>query len=279
MTQPTGSMFPPDAFEKSAKAAETRDYYAGLSDDEREEEGLPGKEAPGKEEPGPVEKPDAEAEGDEDDEDEDDEGEGSGKTDGRDATALLFDEIAGLRSDLSAALGERESAPESEAEDELLSAALEHDDPVIRGLAERLQNAERRLGAREQEAQAERVNQQLAKDDADFDAVRTEYAIGGKPLTKSQLREVEVYIVENPEIGSRLSIEQITRIVHPDAVRVGRRPSGKSGGPKGEEGPAAATIIDEGSSGGTPAGPWKPRPGETMESAIEAAGRAFGWKR
>lgn len=257
---------PPDAAEKAAEKAKTTDYYENLTDEERAEEGLPAREAP-KGDPEPAAKPDPEPEP------EPDAGEPEPDEDG--ATGRLFEEIAAMREGLSAALGKPDSAPRTEKEDPLLSAALEHDDPVVRGMAERLQSAEKRLEATETDARNERIARQFAQDTADFDAVKASYVIGGKPMTDAQVEAVENYMLKNPEVGSRLTIEQATRVVFPDAAKVGRKAA-----PAKEDGSKAATIVDEGSAGGASAGPWKPRPNETIESAVAEAGRRlFNVKR
>ena len=265
-------MMPADAAEKSEEKAKQTDYYAELTDEERAAEGLPPRET-AKADPAPGDKPEpkpeveAEPEGGEEDED---------------AAERLFEEIADLRKEISASLGKAEPAPKKKEEDYLLEAALDHNDPVVRGLAERLQAAEKRLGDTESEMRGERIGRQLAKDEADFDAVQSSYAIGGKAMTDAQIEAVEDYVLKNPEVGSRLSIEQITRVVFPDAVKVGpKSPPAKGPGTRANgEGSPVATIVDEGSAGGAPAGPWKPRPNESVESAVQEAGRRlFGVKR
>lgn len=264
-----------EAMAKAEEKAKTVDYYADLTDEERAEEGLPPRE-PSKTAPetAPGDKPASEPKPEETEVEEaeplDD-----------DATERLFEEIAGLREDLGTALSAAEPEAEKKDKDPLLEAALEHEDPVIRGLAERLQEAEKRLGTREAEAREDRVGRQLAKDTADFDAVQNSYTIGGKPMSDAQVEAVEDYILKNPEVGSRLSIEQVTRVVYPDAVKVGpKSPSAKGPGDSlNGKGSPVATIVDEGSAGGAPAGPWKPRANETIESAVQEAGRRLGWKR
>jgi hypothetical protein len=251
-------MLPADAAAVAEEKAKTTDFYADLTDEERAEEGLPPREAAPATDPDPD--PDPEPEPDDD------------------ATGRLFDEIAGLRDELAAAVGKPE--PKTEAQgDILLEAALDHDDPVVRGLAERLQKNEARLDAREVEARAERVTRQMAKDDSDFKAVQDSYQIGGKPMTDAHVDQVEKYLLNNKEVARHLSIEEATRRVFPQAERVGK-PSSPERRPKAAGGDGAtATIVDSGSSGGAPAGSWQPRPNETIESAVEAFGRRVGWKR
>lgn len=261
-------MMPPDAAEKAAEKAKTTDYYDNLTDAERAEEGLPPRETPnGKPEPAAKPDPDPEPEPEpEPDEVEAVEDEAGGR---------LFEEIASLREELTAAVGKTDPGPKVEEEDPLMVAALEHDDPVTRGLAERLQAAEKRLEAREAEARAERVSRQFAKDTADFDAVKASYTIGGKSMTKAQVEAVEDYMLNDKEAGRVLTIAEATLRVFPDAVKVGRKAA-----PAKENGSKAATIVDEGSAGGASVGPWKPRPNETMESAVAEAGRRlFNAKR
>ena len=57
--------------------------------------------------------------------------------------------------------------------------------------------------------------------DADFGAVKKSYTIGGKPMTDAHVEAIRNCILENPEVGSRLSIEQVARVVFPDAVKKG----------------------------------------------------------
>lgn len=264
-----GTFFPPGSEEKIAAAAEGRDFYPELSDEERAAEGLPPRETP-KEESKPVERPAA-------DPDEREGREAAGGSD-RDATARFSDEIAQLRHDLAEALADTGEPPEAETEDHFLSAALEHDDPVVRGLAERLQSAEKQLKANDAVVREERVERQLAKDAADFDAVRANYAIDGRPVTDADIEAVENYILEHPTVGRELTIEAITRVVHPGAVKVGTKPAAKGPGrPTAIEGGPVATIVDEGASGGAPPQPWKPGPNTNIEAAVRAAGERFGW--
>lgn len=259
---------PADAIEKIEAKSKGVDYYADLTDAEREEEGLPPREAP-KPEAAPAPAPaKPEPEPEDDPEPESDE-----------AIERLFEEVAGIREDIGAALGKPEPGKTESNKDPLLEAALEHDDPVIRGLAERLQNAEGRLAARENEAREARINQQLSKDDAEFDAVQSVYAIGGKPMTDKQVEQVEEYILKNPELGRRLSIEQITRVVFPDATKVAKAPPATGPGASPNGAAPVATIVDVGASGGGTSEPFKPRPNETMESAVAEFARRTGWKR
>lgn len=278
---------PADAFAKADEKAKTVDHYADLSDEERAEEGLPPRETakePAKEaaKPDPEKqaetaKPEPEPEKKSEPEG-DDEGENEEDVDG----TRLFEEIAGLREDIAASLGKPEPAATKKNEDPLLKAALEHDDEVVRGLAERLQKAEQRLEAREIEARESRIAAQTAKDDAEFDAVQSTYLIDGKPMTDEHVERVEKYILKNPDVGRSLSIEQLTRVVFPTATRAPKKPApakGPADSPNGDGSPVA-TIVDQGAgSGGTTGGAFKPRPNETIESAIAEAGKRFGWKR
>jgi len=272
----TGPMIPADAMAKAEGKAEKVDFYAELTDAERAEEGLPPRETP-KPEPAPGEKPGPTATPDEEEESEDEEDEEEGGAE--DATAKLFEEIASLREEIGDALGKSEPAPKGGEKDEELQALLEHDDPAIRANAERLQRAETRLAELETSARQERYDRQLAKDAAEFADVKENYTVGGAPITKSQIKEVENYILQNPEIGSRLSIEQITRLVYPNAVRSERRspPAKGSGGSNNGREPAVATIVTEGASGGASSEGFKPRPNETIESALGEARKRFGW--
>jgi hypothetical protein len=272
-------MIPPGAAEKAEETAKTRDYYAELTDEERAAEGLPPREpakadaAPG--EKPPEEKPEVEEEKEEAEEE---------SVEAQDAaTERLFEEIAGLREDIDSKLGKTEPAKTERQVDARLKAALESDDESIRFLAEQLQAANQRVEKVESDARAERIARQEIKDDADFDDVRANYTIGGKPMTKAHVEEVENYILKNPEVGSRLTIEEATLVVFKGAaVRAGPKspPAKGPGGSVNGKGSSVATIVDEGSAGGVAAGPWKPRPNETIESAMKVAGeRLLGVKR
>jgi two-component system chemotaxis sensor kinase CheA len=264
-----GGIFTSEAVAEAAATAEKRDYYANLTDQEREEEGLPPLEAP---KPAPA--PDPEPEPEPETEAEPDGG-------GDSAVDELLDEIQGLRREFHEAIDEPETAKTETREGQLLASGLESDDPSVRAIAEMLQEAHKRLEAVETDARNERVERQLAKDASDFDAVKANYAIGGKPLTEEHIEKVEDYILSHKEVGSRLSIEEVTRVVLPDAVRVGSRPTAAKGpgAPTGVKGQPVATIVDEGASGGAPAAPWAPAPNETIESAVKAAGKRLGWTR
>lgn len=268
MTVDPAFKLPADAGAKAEEKAKTVDHYADLTDEERAEEGLPPREPakpesePGKEAPlAPAKTPEAEPEPTPEDDA---------------AIEALFEEVASLREDIGAALGKPEPAPETK-EDALIKAAMEHDDPVVRGLAERLQQAEARLTETQNVARQERVERQLTRDDADFDAVQQSYLVAGQPMTDAQVEQVEDYILRNPEVGRRLSIEQVARVVFPDAVKRSATSPPAKGGPgdaSTRNSPAVATIVDAGSTvgGGAPE-KWKPRPNETIESAITEAGK------
>jgi hypothetical protein len=269
MSGASPAMFPDDALKKAEEKG--IDHYADLTDEEREAEGLPPR--PGNEEP-----PAAEGGG----EDEGAGGEG-GEGDGLSGATIddLMAEIEGLKRDLGKALGKGESADEGGEgeEDELLTAALEHDDPVVRGLAERHEKYQAALQSLIEEARETKVGQQLAKDNADFDAVAKNYAIEGNPLTQAQIERVEDYLLENPALAPILTIEEATLRVFPNAERIRRQPDkGAAPAPGGKQ-PAVATVVAEGGGAGPPAGPWKPRATETIESAVEEAGRRLGLKR
>jgi len=273
------SIFPADALAKAEeKVSGGTDYYADLTDEERVEEGLPPREGakPAEEKPAVEAKPEAEkpkADPDPDDDPDDD--------DARDER--LFNEILGLRKDLSEALEKPE--PKTEAKkDELIEAALKHEDPVVRGLAERLQEAEKRETVRAEREQRAAVKAQIEQDDLDFKKVMSSYLIAGKPMTQEHREAVEDYFTEHPELAPVLTIEEATRRVFPDAVKSGAKPSpakGPGGSSNGKSAPVA-TIVDEGSAGGAPTGnkKWEPRPNETVESALRVAGeRLLGVKR
>lgn len=272
MAAPAANMIPEGAFQASEEASKTRDYYSNLSDEEREAEGLPARERPA--DPPPPEPEPADTDPDEDDDQDEEVPEDS-------ATAALFDEISSLRQDLG--LGEPGEKPEA-SEDALVQAARDHEDPVVRGMAKRMEEAEAELASLRAAARDQVIGQQLAQDDADFDAVQAGYLIGGKPMTDKHVQMVENYLLRNKQVAMHLSIEEATRRVFPNAERAGTRtsPNGRpvNSGRTAGAGEPTATIVDVGTSGGAPEGPWKPRMGESVESAVAAAGaRLFGVKR
>jgi hypothetical protein len=273
---------PRDAADKAEEAAKTRDTYADLTDEERADEDLPPRVKADAAVEEPEKKPDAEPEKkpepkvveeavEEEEEVEDDPA----------AIERLFEEIAGINTKLDEALGEEKPAKTEKEADLRLKAALESDDPQTQYLAQQLQAANERLDRIENEATAERQSRQLAKDDAEFDAVQKNYLIDGQPMTDEQVEKVENYIIQNPDVGRRLSIEQLTRVVFPTAARAAKpaapkpRPAGSTNG----NGPAVATIVTEGSPGGAGAEAHKPGPYPSIESAVKAGGKAFGWTR
>lgn len=262
---------PADAFAKADEkvTANKTDYYTDLTDEEREAEGLPPREAP-KPDPEPAKEPEPEKE---DEPEPDDDG-------SVEATKKLFEDLAGLREDLKTALKPKDEPVKAER-DELLEAALEHEDPVVRGLAERLKDTEDRLAARENGALQDKIERQLAQDDAEFDAVQSHYLIGGKPMTDDQVKKVEKFIIENPDVGRRLTIEQTTRVVFPDAARSAKPAPAKPGPAGSTNGVAApvATIVDSGSTAGAGKSQDGPRAYPDMQTAVREAGKRFGWTR
>lgn len=268
---------PRDAFEKATAKSENTDFYEELTDEERDEEDLPPR--PGKSEAKPEteesapEPAKAEPEQESEDGQEVDETEGEpGDDDAGDAAEELVEQIAQMREDLNAALGKPEPAKKAN-EDPLLEAALDHDDPVVQGLAERLKKAEDRLAEHEVAARDERIARQQRRDDREFRAVQKSYTIDGKPITEAHRDAIDDFVVKHPEAGRNLSIEQLTRVVFPNAVRSSAPPKAPKKGTNAEGGPVA-TIIDSGSAGAAPeGGKWKPRPNESIESAISEAGK------
>jgi len=111
--------------------------------------------------------------------------------------------------------------------------------------------------------------------------VQASYLIGGKPMTDAHCVKIEDYILDNPEVGRRLSIEQITRVVYPDAVRVtAKSPPAKGPGDAANgAGEPVATIVDRGGSTVATPGGFKPRPNESIQSAIDAYAASQGIKR
>jgi hypothetical protein len=267
--------FPKGAAEELAQKAENRDYYSDLSDEEREAEGLPVREKPGNEDEKGQDRSASEEEGEQDEVGEEEEQEGESE-ESPDDTENLFAEIEGLQ-ELSGLLGQE--APESNTEiDELIEAGLQHDDPIIRALAQKSVDLKKKTDGLVANAENLVVAHQLAKDAAEFDAVKKSYTIAGAPMTDAQISQVEKYIIDHPAVGRELTIEQLTRIVFPDAVKAGRQ-SRVAVGAEEKPGGKAARIIAEGGTGGAPAEPFQPRNNETIESAVEAAARRFGWKR
>jgi hypothetical protein len=281
MGVPAANVIPDDAMEKVAATASTRDYYADLTDEEREEEGLPPRAAPAAAAAATEAAPTDAIPDDDDDDDDDDDGENA-------ATTLfdqLSDEISGLKTGLAQLLEKPEPATAAQV-DRLMEAAQEHDDPVVRGLAEELAKARTRLDRVADAAMKDRMDREERVIEAEVQETRSTYLIGGKPMTEAQTDQVEAFLAhdDNKELAKRLSIGEATRLLFPDAVRIGKssspngRPGNRSGRAAGDDTPTA-TIVDSGTSGGAPVGAWKPRAGETIESAVEAAGRRFGWKR
>ncbi len=280
MNQPNALHLPENAFEVASEKG--TDFYADLTDDERAAEGLPPREAAKAEaDPPPEDKaPVGDPPPDEVEEEEEEEEEA-----GDDASAQeILDQIAGLRQDLAAEKGEKE--PKSEAKrDQWLEDALEDENPTVRAMAERIRDQQVRLDAVEAAARHDAEKRQLAQDDADRAALKENFTIGGKPMSNNQIQMVDEYMASNKEVARLLSFEEATRRVFPAAKRVEKSetpPAGKTvrtPAPSRGEGSTTATIVDGGSSGGAPAGPWKPGPGETVDSAIAAACKQFGWGR
>lgn len=273
--------FPEGALEASAEKAAGKDFYSDLSDEERAEEGLPpppGKPGEGGEEDagegGDEDKGEVEEGAEADDEEDDD------SPPAEDATGNLLEEIESLYSDLNERVGNLEKPETREEADELIEAALEHDDPIVRGMAERLQKSEQALADIQADAKQQRVARQIAQDKADFDAVKSTHTIAGRPMTDAHVEAIEDWMYEHQAAMKELSIEQITRVVFPDAVKTSERAAPRSKNGAAERGGApTATVVTEGGTGGAPSGPWTPRANETIESAVEAAANRFGWKR
>jgi hypothetical protein len=267
-------VLPADVLEKSAEKAKTADYYDDLTDEERAEEGLPPRpeKAPAAEpaKPAapaaePAAKPDEPAD--------------EPEVEDNEAIDELFNEIAGLREDIGAALGTPEPAPEGK-EDPLLAAAREHDDPVLKAMAARVEELTQQVTDLREHQRIDYVERQGQKDDADFNTVRAQYVIDGKPLTVAHRDQIEDWIMKHPEAGSRLSWPELVRVVHPEAVRATRRaakPPTDAAEPV--NGSPVATIVDQGATASAAGSTWKPGPNETMETAIAEAGKRFGWKR
>lgn len=271
-------MIDADAMDKAEKkVAEGVDFYSDLTDEERAEEDLPPRETPKpadtpSETPPPAEDtpaPDGGDDGAGDDE----------PTDTTDAADRLFAEIAELGAKIDAALGEK--PPKTEAKrDERLDALLEHEDPDVRYLAEQMIENKKQLAELVGAERARIFSAQAKQDDADFAAVMTAYQIDGKPMSKAHREQVEDYMLENPDAGAVLTIEEATKRVFPGAVKVSpKSPPARGPGDSSKAGkqPAVATIVDQGSTGGAPQGKWEPRPNETVESAVAAFGKSRGW--
>lgn len=267
------TMIPADAMDKAEEKVKAGlDFYTELTDEEREEEGLPPREKPA--ETPPVETPPATEPEPKPDADEDEP-----ETEPTDAAERLFAEIAELGAKIDAALGEKPPKTEQKR-DERLEALLEHEDEDVRYLAEQMIQTKKDL-AGIQDAERERIiGAQRVKDDADFAAVMKTYEIDGKPMSKEHRERVEDYMYDNPEAGVVLTIEEATLRVFPKAVRIGPKSppaTGPGDSSKAGKRPAVATIVDQGSTGGAPQGKWEPRPNETIESAVAAFGKSRGW--
>jgi len=263
---------PADAMDKANEKVKTVDYYADLTDEERAEEDLPPRETPKADAP-PDDKPvvakPAAAVDDEEPE-------------GDDALEGLFASIADLKETIDDRLGKPTPAKTEKEVDARLKAALESDDEETRYFAEQLQATNERIERIETAAQAERIARQTAKDDADFDAVQDSYLIGGKPMTDDQVDQVGKFIEANPEVGARLSIAQLTRVVFPDAVKAPKSPPAKGPGdakPVNGDGHPVATIVDAGATGGGGPTRFTPRANETIDSAVSQFAKDVGWKR
>lgn len=276
MPNPTPFTMPDEAREKilATAAEDTRGYYTNVPDDERAEEGLPSPPATAKPTEEPPATPETEPEAD-----------AAAppvtakapQVESDPASERLFDEIAELRTTLEGAL-KKEPEPVVAEEDPLLAAALESDDPMIAGLARKLQETMEQQSALAAEAKELRIDRQEERDNAAFDAVQRDYEIDGKPMTDAHVEQVEDWIKANPEVGRRLTIEQIARVVLPSAVKAQpkapeRGPAPKAPAPNG--GAPVATIVDVGTSGGAPAKPFVPRANETIESAMNEARKRF----
>jgi len=266
-------MIDADAMDKAAeKVAAGTDYYSDMTDEERAEEDLPAREAPKPEEKpatvapadDPAPKPDVEEEAPE-------------QTD-TEAADRLLQEVRDLGAKLDSAIGEK--PPKTEAKrDEVIDAALEHEDPVVRGLAERLQETKKELDALKGAERARIYAAQEAKDNADFAAVMKTYLIDGKPMVKEHREQIEDYLYENEEAGAVLTIEEATLRVFPKAVKGGPKspPARGPGDSRQDSRLPVATIVDQGSTGAAPQGKWEPRPNETIDSAVAAFGKSKGW--
>lgn len=276
---------PKDAATKAAEAAKGRDYYADLTAEERADEGLeveeqteeqtppaepekpaepaPAKPAKAPEAPGPPPAPEAPP----------------AQVKLSPEVEALIESIADLREDLSDRIGVKDEASTEEA-DPLLEAALEHDDPLIRGLAERLAKSEQRLVAMEKFNRDQSVAAQEQRDDADFQALQQGFSVDGAQMTDAHVEEVENWMLEHPAQGKGLSIENCARVVFGD--RLSRTPKPKEPAtPTNGKATAGrvATIVDAASTGAPTPAKFKPRPNETIESALKAAGKSFGWTR
>jgi len=277
MPNDTAFVIPQAEREKILAKAASTDFYSELTDEERAEEGLEPRAKPNPEpeakpvakdpEPSPVAVAAEELEVDDD----------SVAT-----TQALFDEIASLRETLETAM-EPEEVTRAEETDTLLAAAKDHDDPVVRGLAERLERAETQLKENDKAIRGRVVAEQLHSDNLEFEAVQKNTLIDGQPMTAQHVEQVEDYMLEHPAIARELSIEAVTRVVFPGASRVGKQPPTDKPRVNGTakataDGAPTAIIVDDSSGGGaTGPEPFKPRPNETMDSAMQAFGRRVGW--
>ena len=263
----------------------TKDFYGDLSDAEREEEGIPPAPSGRPEEPSADPEPAVAPEpGDAPQSEPKPTPEPESDDDSAEAARALLDEIAALREDLAASL-ERPRAEAAPARDELMEAAAEDDNPVVQGLAKRLQESEAKLASTEKLIREQIVARQEEHDERAYSAVMKVYTIDGQTMTSDHVDQIDQWFIDNPDIARRVSIEQATRIVFPGASRLGTKPSPtavpkKNGTRPVGDAPPVATIVDRGaSSGGPPAGKFKPRPNESIESAVQEFGRTRGWIR
>lgn len=281
MPRPLGSIdIPADALEKVA----AKDHYADLTDEERAEEELPPRETAPKEEAKPADGPPAD---DPDDEEEGDEESGEDEVEAAkpdDSVQALFDEIAALREEVAAKTDK--PAPETPAQEQtFLKELLEDDDPRVRAMGEMLQKQEQRLQGMETRERKRVEAAQANIDDKEMADLRANFTIDGKPITNQQVELIQDYLLaeENKPIAPFLSFEETARrlwgrsfreVDKDDEPRPNGRPVKKPATDLGR-GQKTATIVDAGASGGAPTGPWKPRPGETINSALDAAGAAL----
>jgi hypothetical protein len=269
-------MIPADAMAKADEAVKNgRDFYKDLNDEERAEEDLPPLEGAKASDPEPERQEPADVPEEDDDEED-------GDDDIEDVGERLLSEIADLRKNLVEAASEAEAPKGAKAEERFLDEALQHEDPAVRALAAELQEAKQALQALHAIEAERRIGAQMERDNAEFNAVRESYTIAGKPLTDKHIEKIETYILKNPDVGRLLTIEEVARRVLPTAVKAGPKPSPAKGpGGSPHRGQPVATIVDEGSgSGGAPPAKWQPKAGDTVESAVTAAGMAlFGVRR
>jgi len=164
---------------------------------------------------------------------------------------VVVQELRGLREDLRAAAGEKPKAADAPVVDEEMQAFLEHEDPVVRALARRVQQAETKIAdANDKNARLEAaVNQQAVNRELEKLAGEYESAVKELGLTPQQVRATEHYMLSDPEIARTRTFADAAKELFGAKSAPGPKPAPRSGKPAAprEDGPAA-TLVDAGGS-------------------------------